>query len=59
VDSELVRAGRGVFEVRVNDEVIFSKRESHRFPEPDEIINLIKSRCASPSVITHPQGPGC
>jgi selT/selW/selH-like putative selenoprotein len=45
LESRLVRADGGLFEVRVNDVVIFSKEDSHRFPEADEIINLIMNQC--------------
>jgi len=32
----------GVFEVRVDGELIFSKKESGRFPEHSEIIDILK-----------------
>jgi selenoprotein W-related protein len=31
----------GRFEVLVNDKVIFSKLDSDRFPEDDEVLNLV------------------
>ena len=36
----------GVFEVRVNDEVIWSRKEQGRFPELKEIKQLIRDRVA-------------
>jgi selenoprotein W-related protein len=34
---ELIKGSGGVFEVRRGDELIFSKRQLGRFPEPGEI----------------------
>jgi selenoprotein W-related protein len=36
-DVELIKSGGGVFEVRNGDQLIFSKRQLGRFPEPGEI----------------------
>ncbi len=38
----LIAGSGGVFEVDVNGKEIFSKRQSGRFPELQEIINLIE-----------------
>ena len=43
-ETELVASGGGVFEVTVDDDLMFSKKKLGRFPEPDEIVGLIKSR---------------
>jgi selenoprotein W-related protein len=43
VESELVHGGGGIFDVVVDGEMIFSKHESDRFPEPDEILSKIRS----------------
>jgi selenoprotein W-related protein len=43
VESELIRGGGGIFDVIVDGEMIFSKHESDRFPEPDEILSKIRS----------------
>lgn len=32
----------GCFEVRVNDQLVFSKLKIFRFPEPGEVIRLIR-----------------
>ncbi|MCS3902608.1 selenoprotein W-related protein [Methylohalomonas lacus] len=34
----------GIFEVRLGDELIFSRRESGRFPESKELKQLIRDR---------------
>jgi selenoprotein W-related protein len=44
VRSELLAGSGGVFEVTVDDELIFSKKELERFPEPGEILELLRSR---------------
>jgi selT/selW/selH-like putative selenoprotein len=43
VESELICGGGGIFDVVVNDDMIFSKHESDRFPEPDEILAKLRS----------------
>ena len=43
VRAELLADGGGIFDVVVNDELIFSKHaEGSRFPEPGEITGRIK-----------------
>ena len=39
----LIPSSGGVYEVMKNDQVIFSKKELNRFPELDELINIIES----------------
>ena len=41
IQVELISGGGGVFEVRFNKELIFSKKSIGRFPENSEIVNLI------------------
>jgi len=36
-DAELIRDKDGVFDVRVDGKLIFSKHELGRFPEPGEV----------------------
>ncbi len=36
-DVELVKSGGGVFEVTVDDRLVFSKKALGRFPEPGEL----------------------
>jgi len=39
---EIIPSSGGVFEVSLNDDLIFSKKELGRFPEENEIENKIK-----------------
>jgi selT/selW/selH-like putative selenoprotein len=34
---------KGQFDIFVDDEVVFSKREAGRFPEEDEVLDLVGS----------------
>ena len=38
VEPELIKSGGGVFEVRADGELIFSKKQLGRFPEEGEIL---------------------
>lgn len=40
----IIPSGGGVFEVKLNDELIFSKKELGRFPEEDEVEKLIREK---------------
>ena len=39
----LIPSSGGVYEVMKNDLIIFSKKELNRFPELEELINIIES----------------
>jgi len=41
VEAELIASGGGVFEIRVDDQLIFSKKELGRFPEDGEVLARI------------------
>ena len=41
VDSELISSGGGVFEVTLNNSLIFSKKELGRFPNENEIEKIL------------------
>ena len=41
VDSELVAGRGGIFDVEVDGTRVYSKGETHRFPHPGEVDNLI------------------
>jgi selT/selW/selH-like putative selenoprotein len=41
VEAELIASGGGVFEVVVDDELVFSKKARNRFPEDDEIFDAL------------------
>ena len=42
IDVQLISSGGGVFEVTLNDKLIFSKRSLNRFPDDGEIEKLIE-----------------
>ena len=42
-EIELVAGSGGVFDISMDGRMIFSKSEQGRYPQPDEIIKLIKS----------------
>lgn len=39
----LVMGSKGIFEVKVEDEVIFSKKVTRRFPQPGEIVTHFRA----------------
>jgi selenoprotein W-related protein len=41
---ELVPGSKGAFEVSLDDDLVFSKREQRRFPEDDEILAPLRNR---------------
>lgn len=41
IESELIPGSGGVFEVKVDGKLIFSKSAAGRFPEPDEIVSQL------------------
>jgi selenoprotein W-related protein len=42
VESALIAASGGVFEVTVDGKLVFSKKAVGRFPEPGEIANMLQ-----------------
>lgn len=42
IDVQLISSGGGVFEVTLNDRLIFSKKSLGRFPDDGEIEKLIE-----------------
>jgi len=42
VEVEFIKSGGGVFEVVADGKLIFSKKKEHRFPEHQEILDLLK-----------------
>jgi len=51
---ELVMGSKGVFEVKMDGELIFSKKALHRHPEPGETVQLFKER-VDPDTSTYPR----
>lgn len=43
VQAELVPGGGGIFDVRADGKLIFSKHEVGRFPEHDEVLGLLEA----------------
>ena len=44
VDIELVAGSNGIFDVSLDDTMLYSKSEQGSFPQPSEIIKLIQER---------------
>jgi selenoprotein W-related protein len=44
VDSELVASHGGVFEITVDNDLVFSKKSLGRFPNEGEVLGLIRSQ---------------
>jgi selenoprotein W-related protein len=45
-DVKLIKSSGGVFEVRNGSQLIFSKRQLGRFPEPGEVVQKLASSAA-------------
>jgi selenoprotein W-related protein len=43
IEAQLISSGGGVYEVKLDDKLIFSKKKTGRFPELEEIFELIRS----------------
>ena len=41
VDAKAIAGGKGQFDVVHNGEIVFSKHETHRFPDEAEIASLV------------------
>jgi len=42
VEVKLIKSGGGVFEVLADNQLIFSKKKEHRFPEHQEVIKKLE-----------------
>ena len=42
VETKLISSGGGVFEIMLDGDLIFSKKEKGRFPDDGEVVSLIK-----------------
>jgi selT/selW/selH-like putative selenoprotein len=42
VEANLVTGGNGIFDVIVDENLVFSKFETGRFPNPGEIVKKLK-----------------
>lgn len=52
----IVPATGGIFEVRVGEELVFSRAEAGRFPEAAEIKRLVRDRVAPGRDLGHSEG---
>jgi len=43
VEVKLIEGGQGIFDVKIDGQLVFSKYETGRFPEPGEITKLMKA----------------
>ena len=43
VQANLVAGGGGIFDVIVDGKLVYSKAQTGRFPEPNEVTELIKN----------------
>ena len=41
IEAELIGGTKGIFDVRVDEELVFSKYEVGRFPEPGEVTRAV------------------
>ncbi len=46
VETKLIEGGGGIFDVKVNGKLIFSKFETGRFPEDHEVLDALKAHVA-------------
>jgi selenoprotein W-related protein len=46
IDVELIDGGGGIFDVRLNGDLIYSKHETGRFPEHREVLDAVAKRSA-------------
>jgi selT/selW/selH-like putative selenoprotein len=43
----VVPGANGIFDVHVNDELVFTKSMLGRYPQPDEVVPLLRDHLAS------------
>ncbi|MCP4249863.1 MAG: selenoprotein [bacterium] len=44
VEAKLIEGGGGIFDVKANGDMIYSKDETGRFPEHNEVLDRLASR---------------
>lgn len=44
VQTRLVEGNRGIFDIKIDGNLIYSKAETHRFPDPGEVSSLIQGK---------------
>jgi selT/selW/selH-like putative selenoprotein len=40
----VIKGSRGVFDVRLDGELVYSKHQTHRFPAPGEVVATLRER---------------
>lgn len=48
VRPTLIKGGKGVFDVKVDGKLIFSKYDTHRFPEHREVLDQLPTKASQP-----------
>ena len=43
VDAELIGGDKGIFDVKANGKMVFSKYEEDRFPDDEEIVTALRA----------------
>lgn len=41
MDCELIKGGGGIFDVKVDGDLVYSKKQTGQFPDHDELVNSI------------------
>ena len=49
IETELIRGGKGIFDVIVDGQKIYSKYETGRFPEDEEVLAQLRDRAPAVS----------
>jgi len=44
INEELIASGGGVFEVKVDGDLVYSKKRTGQFPDEGKIVELLKKR---------------
>ena len=44
IDAEMIEGAGGIFDVKADGEVVFSKHDEGRFPEHDEVLEALAAR---------------
>lgn len=41
METRLIEGSKGIFDIKVDGKLVYSKRSTHRFPEPGEVAQLV------------------
>jgi len=42
VEPKLIEGGNGIFDVKVDGKLVYSKKETNKFPDQGEVLSLIQ-----------------